>query len=88
MRDIREHSARTGEPLRWFVYTLAATLPWLFLVLIGPIPTIVASCLGMGIWLWWLSPPVGLNRQPLTWLLTFLLLLASATTLLFAAYQL
>lgn len=88
MRDAREFSARTGEAMRWFIFTFAVLLPWISLVMLGPWVTIVCAVLSVGFWLWWVYPPVGLNRQPLTWVFTFGLIILCATALLLAAEEL
>jgi hypothetical protein len=82
MRDVREFSAQTGEAMRWFIYTFALFLPWLAFVMLGPWLTMATTIGCVAFWLWWIHPPVGLNRQPLTWLLTVGLILVNAMALL------
>lgn len=88
MRDVREYNAQTGEAMRWFVYTLALLLPWISLIIEGPWLAVATACGGLGFWLWWVHPPLGCNRRPITWIFTFLLICGSATVVLLAADQL
>lgn len=88
MRDLRDESARTGEPVRWFAYTLALLLPWITLGITGPHSGLVVSLGAVGFWLWWIQPRVGLNRRPGTWLITLALILFSFTAALSALSQL
>lgn len=84
MREIRDESARTGEPVRWFAYTIALLFPWIALGIIGPWPALVLSALAALFWLWWVQPPVGLNRRPGTWLVTLFLLFSCGAAALLA----
>lgn len=84
MRDARELSAKTGDAMRWFAYSFALVLPWISLGILGPWPGILTACAGVGFWLWWIYPPVGLNRRPATWLLTVFLIISSSIVLLVA----
>lgn len=88
MRDARDLSARTGEAMRWFIYTFTLLLPWLSFFLLGPWATLFMASSCVGFWLWWVYPPIGLNRRPATWLLTFLVIVLGATALLLATEQL
>ena len=88
MRDAREYSAQTGEAMRWFLFIWVVLLPWISLAMLGAWLTLITSCGGVAFWLWWVSLPVGLNRRPVTWILTFFLICSSACTLLLATSQL
>ena len=68
--------------MRWFIYTLSLVVPILSLIILGPWLGILAACTSVGFWLWWVRPPVGLNCKPTTWLVTFILIFASATVVL------
>lgn len=82
MRDAREFSARTGDSLRWFIYTLSFVMPILSLAILGPWLGILAACASVGFWLWWIRPPIGQNCKPVTLLVTFILIFASAIVVL------
>lgn len=56
--------------------------------MLGPWLTILSAVGCVSFWLWWVYPPVGLNRQPLTWLLTLAQIFLCASTLLLAVEQL
>ncbi len=84
MREARELSAQTGDAVRWFIYTFTLLLPWISLGVMGPWVAIVTACVAVGFWLWWVHPPIGLNRRPTTHLLTFLLIATSGIVLIVA----
>lgn len=88
MRDLRDESAFTGEPVRWFAYTLALIFPWIALGITGPWGGMLVSLSAIGFWLWWIQPRVGLNRRPATWLATVLLIFLGAAVALIAMDQL
>ena len=88
MSEVREESARTGEAPRWFAYTLALVCPWITLGITGPWSALVTSCVAVGFWLWWVRPAIGLNRRPITWLATFVLIFLCAVVALVALDQL
>jgi hypothetical protein len=86
MKQFRDDSARDGEPLRWFVYLFASILAWIALMLIGNNATLVVACVSIAVWLWWVSPKIGVNQRPMTWLLTILLIVGNAAAVLLALF--
>lgn len=68
--------------MRCFAFTLALLFPWIALGITGPWLSLVTSASAAGFWLWWVHPPIGLNRRPGTLLATLALLFSCATVAL------